>query len=219
MLDPPSSGVHEQTILRDDGGILRFTLSIPDVYSDQMQSPLVVALHYGGQVTPFYGRGLIDGLIGPALEDLKAIIVAPDSIGGGWTNPENETAVIQIMESVIASYNIDRSRILLTGYSMGGGGTWYLAGRNQDLFSAAIPIAGYPTVDVDWDIPLYVIHSSQDRVVQIAPTLRHVDRLRSKGSDVTLVVIDGVGHYEIPGFAEPLREAIPWIKNVWNYKK
>lgn len=214
-LDVLPSGVHEQTIRSDNGTVLRFTLSIPDVYSDQTLSPLIVALHYGGQVTPFYGRGMLDDLVGPALEDLEAIIIAPDSIAGGWTNPKNETAVIQIMESVIASYNIDRSRTLLTGYSMGGGGTWYLAGRNQYLFSAAIPIAGYPTIDVEWNIPLYVIHSREDRVVPIGPTLRYVNGLKSKGSDVTLVVIDGVGHYEIPRFAEPLREAVPWIKNVW----
>lgn len=119
-LDVQTIGVHEQTIQRDDGTVLRFTISIPNTYSEQMQSPLVVALHYGGEVTPFYGRGMIDGIVGPALEDLHAIVVAPDSIAGDWTDPTNEAAVFQIMDSVIASYNVDKSKTLLTGYSMGG---------------------------------------------------------------------------------------------------
>jgi predicted peptidase len=210
---PP--GVYEQTIRHDDGTILRFTLSIPKGYSDQTPSPLIVALHYGGEVTPFYGRGMIDVLVGPALKDRDAIIVAPDSIARGWTNPKNETAVMEIMDIIIENYNVDTSRTLLTGFSMGGKGTWYLAGRNQDRFSAAIPIAGSPTTDVDWKIPLYVIHSRQDRVVPLGPTQQYVDGLKSKESDVTLVVIDGVSHYETPRFAKPLRAAVPWIKKVW----
>lgn len=37
------------------------------------------------------------------------------------------------------TYRIDPARTLLTGYSMGAMGTWYLAARHQDIFRAAIP--------------------------------------------------------------------------------
>ncbi|PHS13166.1 MAG: hypothetical protein COA86_17590 [Kangiella sp.] len=215
-LDVQATGIHKQTIVRNDGTVLRFTISIPDTYSDQTPSPLIVALHYGGKVTPFYGRGIIDNLVGLALAELDSIIIAPDSMGGDWRNETNEVAVIQIMESVIQSYNVDKTKTLLTGFSMGGIGTWYLAGRNQDRFSAAIPIAGIPSTDTDWKIPLYIIHSRQDEVIPIKPTLQYVAELKTKGADVELVIIDGVTHYETEGFAEPLRGAIPWIKKIWN---
>ncbi len=71
------------------------------------------------------------------------------------------------------------------------------------------------TADADWKIPLDVIHSRQDRIIPLGPTQQYVDGLKSKGSDVTLVVINGVTHYETPRLAKPLREAVPWIKNVW----
>ena len=75
-LDVQPSGVHEQTIELVDGSVIRFTISIPENYSDQTPSPLIVALHYAGNVTPFYGRGMIDNIVGPALNELQPIIIS-----------------------------------------------------------------------------------------------------------------------------------------------
>ena len=103
----------------------------------------MIALHFGARrVTPFFGRNILESLAEPALAELDAIIVAPDATLGGWTSRAAETAVLNVMDAIIASYHIDTDKTLLTGYSMGGAGTWYLAGRNQDRFAAAIPIAG-----------------------------------------------------------------------------
>jgi len=51
-----------------------------------------VALHYGGEVTPFYSKGFMTSLVEPALEDLGAIIVAPDCPSKGWTNAASKAA-------------------------------------------------------------------------------------------------------------------------------
>ncbi len=210
---PP--GVHEQTLRRDDGTELRFTIFVPENYSKETPSPLIVALHYGGDVTPFYGRGVLEHLVAPALKELDAVIIAPDSIAGRWTNETNEAAVIEIIDHVIAGYNIDMAKLLVTGYSMGGQGAWYLAGRNQDRFSAAIPMSGRPFEGISWRIPVYVIHSREDEIIPLAPTKEFVERLTSKGHDVRLVVIEKVSHYETSRFIEPLRSAVPWIRRVW----
>jgi len=214
-LDVLPPGIHQQTIQREDGTVLRFTISVPDGYSDGTPAPLVVALHYGGEVTPFYGRGVLEGLVAPALEELHPIVVAPDSIAGDWTSATNEEAVLQLIDSVIASYDVDTAKTLLTGYSMGGAGTWYIAGRHQERFSAAIPISGSPAGEADWKIPVYVIHSRADEVLPLAPTEDYVEQLKSEGCDVQLVIVEGITHYETARFAEPLREAIPWIRSVW----
>lgn len=210
---PP--GIHEQTLHRGDGTDLRFTISIPENYSNKTPAPLIVALHYGGDVTPFYGRGVLEQLVAPALKELDAVIIAPDSIAGRWTNDTNETAVIELIDHVIASYNIDTAKILATGYSMGGQGAWYLAGRNQDKFSAAIPMAGRPVEGISWRIPVYAIHSREDEIVPLAPTKAFVERLMSKGHDVQLIVVEGISHYETSRFIDPLRSAVPWIKQIW----
>lgn len=210
---PP--GVHEQTIRREDGIDLNFTLSVPESYSEVAPSPLVVVLHYGGEVTPFFGRAVLEELFLPALGGLDAVMVSPDSIAGSWTNEVNEEAVMQVVESLLASYNIDRQKILLTGYSMGGIGTWYLAQRNRETFAAAIPVSGRPSGDPQCTIPFYVIHSLDDQVFPPQPTVEHVEQLREKSCEVQLVVVEGLTHYEVPRFADPVREAIPWIEEVW----
>ena len=122
----------------------RYTIVVPEGYSPGDSVPLVLSLHYGGSVTPFYGRGLLENLIEPALRGLGAILVAPDSAAGDWSNPEAEQHVLQLLTHVMRVYNIDEQKTLVTGYSMGGRGTWYLASRNQDYFRAALPIAGLP---------------------------------------------------------------------------
>ena len=73
---------------------LRYTLSLPDSFSSGKSYPLVVALHYGGEVTPFYGKAFLTSFVEPALKGLDAIIFAPDCPLSGWTNPVSESAVL-----------------------------------------------------------------------------------------------------------------------------
>ena len=211
---PP--GTYEMTLPDVDR---RYTLVIPDGYTGQEPVPLVVALHYGGQVTPFYGRGLLDQLIEPVLRDLGAIMVAPDSAAGNWANPEAEQHVLELMDYVEAHYNIDPNKTLLTGYSMGGGGTWYLAPRHPERFKAALPMAGRPQPDstsIDWNTPTYLIHSTADEIVPLESTRTAVEQLRARGAAMELVVVDGITHYQIPRFQPHLKAAIPWILETWN---
>jgi predicted peptidase len=211
MLEP---GIHEITL--DNGQ--RYTIAIPVGYTGAMPVPLVMALHYGGTVTPFFGRGVLAGLVEPALRELGAIIVAPDASAGAWASEAGETAVLDLMDTIEAEYNIDLGKTLLTGYSMGGMGTWYIGGRNQERFTAVLPIAGRPqadTAEMDWLIPLYIIHSQDDELIDVEPTETAVKQLRFHGADVELVVVKGISHYEANRFIGPLHEAIPWIKQVW----
>ena len=63
-------GVHQQE-LKYDNGTLRYTISIPKDGAKKSAAPLIIALHYGGEVTPFYGRGMIDSLVGPASRSIR----------------------------------------------------------------------------------------------------------------------------------------------------
>lgn len=208
-------GIHER-VLPEAGR--RYTLAIPAGYTGGEPTPLIVSLHYGGQVTPFYGRGLLESLIEPALRELGAIIVAPDSAAGSWANPTSEQHVLELLDHIENLFNIDSERTLLTGYSMGGGGTWYLAPRHPDRFRAALVMAGRPQDDsatLDWNTPLYVIHSSADQVVSLESTLSVVERLRSRGADIDLVVLNDITHYEIPRYRTYLADAKEWILEAW----
>jgi predicted peptidase len=212
-----NAGIHQQIFTDKNGGLFRYTIAIPEGYDGNQPVPLILGLHYGGTVTPFYSAGFLEG-IEPSLRDLGAIIVAPDATAGQWTNERAETAIFALLDYIEANYNVDKDRTLVTGYSMGGMGTWYIAGRHQDYFKAALPMAGRPQANVseiDWQIPLYIIHGRQDNVVPLPPTETAVEKLQAQGADVTLVILDSADHYDTRSFDTALEEATSWIRQKW----
>jgi predicted peptidase len=125
---------------------------------------------------------------------------------------------MEILKRVLESYSIDRKRILVTGYSLGGHGTWYMAARHPDFFRAAIPMAGSPGEESleHLEMPICIVHSMDDRVVSIGPARDAVKALKSRGARAELIVARGVGHYQFSEFIPYLRRAAKWIKKQWN---
>jgi predicted peptidase len=208
-------GITQHVLPLPDGRALRYTLLIPERYTVDRPSPVVLALHYGGTVTPFYGRGILELLVAPALGELGAVIAAPDALEPGWDNEGNERAVLALLDHLTDSLNVDRSRVVCTGYSMGGTGTWYLAGRHPERFGAAIPIAGRPGASAGWRVPVYVIHGRRDQVVPLGPAEQEVAALRAAGVDARLAVVEDATHYQTERFVPALHQAIPWLRAVW----
>jgi len=52
--------------------------------------------------------------------------------------PAAEAAVMALIESVLSEYSIDRRRILVIGFSLGGQGTWFHESRHSDLFDGRL---------------------------------------------------------------------------------
>ncbi len=212
--EPVTPGVYE--IELDSSH--RYTLSIPENYTGKTAVPLVLALHYGGHGSPFYGKFMLTDMVEPALRDLDAIIVSPDCPSSDWTQPESEAFVIELLDNIQAKHNIDANRVLVTGYSLGGMGTWHLAASYPERFAAAVVMAGMPpdnALEIEWDVPLYVMHGRDDEVLPIDPTLSAVAQLQSQGVDIKIKILEGVTHYETHLFVEPLKETIPWIREYW----
>lgn len=211
-----SPGVHEQLL---QPGNRRYTIVIPKGYDGRKPLPLVVALHFGGPPTPYIGRAFLEALVYPGLWSLGAILVAPDCTGADWTGPRSERDLLELLDFLSDTYAIDTTKVLLTGYSMGGIGAWHLASRHQDLFAAALIMAGKPSskaIKADWEIPLYVIHSRDDEIVPVRPTEKAVAKLRARGVDVKLVVLEGISHYQSPRYVHALEAAVPWIRGVFD---
>ena len=211
---PQAPGIYNRVLSPDQ----RYTLLIPTGYNAGQPAPLILSLHYGGIVVPYYGSRLLEVLVSPALEDLGSIIVAPEAIGQGWDNAESEKQVLDLIREIKANYTIDESRTLVTGFSMGGRGAWYLAARHPDVFRAAIPISASPEDDateVDWQVPLLVIHSVADEVVAFKPVETTVRALKEVDVQIEMIVVQDVTHFQVELFVEPLRAALPWIRKAW----
>jgi len=209
-------GVTNQTLAQTGAPTIHYAISIPSGYTRATPVPLVLALHFGGDPDGA-GRAMLDILIGPAFGELGAIIVSPDSLGGGWSTSQNETAINALLAAVEKAYNIDRKKEIVTGFSMGGAGTWYWAGKYPDRFSAAIPVSGRPTSG-SWRVPVFAVHSRNDQVVPIGPAEQRIAELKQQGVNAQIVVLTGPQHFETYKFVNGLRQAVPWIQQVWKSK-
>lgn len=216
---PLPAGLHDLTLPRNGGHALPYALFIPANYSRSKPVPLVLALHFGVGGGPGNGAGgdVLRILVGPALADLGAIIVAPDSLGGNWSTAENRKAVTELLDSVMARYAIDRKKLVVTGYSMGGTGSWQFGQEFPQRFSAAIPIAGTPPPSAQgWRIPVLAIHSRDDQVAPFGPTEARIKELQKAGVNAKLILLSGITHYETDRFQAALRQAVPWLSELWN---
>jgi predicted peptidase len=218
--DPPmlTPGLHNPKLPRADGPAIRYAISIPDNYSPSTHVPLILALHFGVRGGDAAGAGgdVVQILIGPALAELGAIIVAPDSVRGDWSSPENEKAVNALLDMILANYSIDKKKVAVTGYSMGGAGSWHFAEKFPERFSAAIPVAGRPPASASgWRLPVLAIHSRDDQVSPFGPTEARIAELQKAGVNAKLIALTGVTHYETHRFGDALRQAVPWLREVW----
>jgi predicted peptidase len=207
---PAEAGWHKLTTAEG----LRYTVVLPAGYQPDRTYPLILALHYGGPVTPWYGAGLLEQIVEPGLKGLGAIMVAPDCAHGGWDNEASEGAVLALLDLLVAQYPIEPGQTILTGYSMGGKGTWYLAARQQARFAVAIPMASRPmpiALTAAWHIPIYALHGEQDELFPLAGTAAFIEELRAQGVAVQFDVLPGVSHHELAGFAGVLQRLVPAI--------
>jgi predicted peptidase len=117
---------------------------------------------------------------------------------------------------VLARYAIDKKKVAVTGYSMGGTGSWHFAQEFPQRFSAAIPIAGTPPESAaGWRLPVLAIHSRDDQVVPFDPAAARIAELQKAGVNAKLIALTGISHYETFRFRDALRQAVPWLREVW----
>jgi len=210
-------GIHDEVLPQRDGPAIHYALSVPRGYHGE-PVPLILALHFGGDPQGA-GHAMLQILIQPALGELGALIVAPDSLGGGWSTAANEQGVNALLTAVEKSYAIDQKKVIVTGCSMGGRGTWDWADKYPDRFSAAIPISGTPTASgATWRLPVFAVHSRDDKVQPIGPTERRIAELKMRGVNAQIVVLNGIEHFETYKFVGGLRQAAPWVQEVWKAK-
>jgi len=239
--DTASATIQREVLTLADGSGLRYAIAVPEGYDGSQPAPLVLALHFGWAqaLPPNYSAVFMEILVEPALRELGAIIVAPLCPARTWVDPRSEQAVLALLDHVREQYAIDEQRTLVTGFSLGGMGTWYYASHHAERFRAAIPMASVPVIaqtsesgaetvrryaqagSVDWpaglvEMPLYIIHSRDDELIPIAPVERAAAELSALGADVELLAIDaGIGHHQTPRYVPYLQRTVPWLQRVW----
>jgi predicted peptidase len=100
--------------------------------------------------------------------------------------------VMNVLATMRKEFNIDPKRIYLTGHSMGGAGTLFLASKYADLWAAAAPVApaafmmeptraDYLKPMQKTNLPLLIVQGDADTVVSATNTRRWVDTAKELG--------------------------------------
>jgi predicted peptidase len=213
----PRPRITNQTFSVAGIGTISYGLATPAI-DRQTPKPLILALHPNGSGQPYYGSAFMRQIILPALGDLQAVIVAPDCPARSWNDPTADRAVLALVEKIRNEYVIDSRRILVTGFSMGGRGTWFMAAHHADLFTAAIPMAasiGDEPIDRLGLVPTYIIHSRNDRVVPFDPAEQNARRLEALGRPIRFEELREPSHYQMGGYIDALHRAGQWVAEKW----
>ena len=212
---PRTPGIHQLTWTHA-GRTLRYTVHLPDgITKSRRRHPVVLALHYAGHGAPYYGTGFLENLVAPGLASLDAVLVAPDCPGRDWSADGVTPAVLALLDHAIQTWSGNPERVVVTGYSMGGMGTWGLAAGHPDRFAAAVPIAGHPATHAgSVQIPVYAIHGALDDRIRYGPTEVAVRDLQERGVSAQFVLLQNGAHHDVGRYAEPLAAAVPWLRRT-----
>lgn len=122
--------------------------------------------------------------------------------------------VIRLVEQVVALPEVDRSRVVLTGLSMGGYGSWDLGARLPERWAAAAPICGggdESTAPRLVGVPVWAVHGDQDRAVPVARSRRMIAALRAAGGEPKYTELAGVGHNSWNNAYSDEVGVVPWL--------
>ena len=191
-----------------------YRVYVPGSYDGSEAYPLVVALHGTGRDEntlfdhPEFGAGTLK----QAADEYGVIVVCPYGRGITEYRGIGENDVLRVLEEVNERLNIDEERIYLTGHSMGGTGTTYIATRHPDLFAAAAPLASCyghrPLCRNALHTPFWFISGANDTWFYIAEGPRPLSaRMKELGCPAALWLIPKDDHRSfMPAIYGPLFE-------------
>jgi len=213
-----------------DGSLQPFSVYVPEFYNGEEALPLYVTLHGSGvdetQTMKYVAQSLLDfrmrGKAG------RFIILAPRGRGlSDWYLGDSGEDVMECIEHVKALYNVDETRIMLDGFSMGGYGAWRLGLRFPEVFKAVVVRSGAvsapPVLRGDNITELmrpgisnsyFVLHGAKDNAVPVVHARRAVQKMEETGIDHRYVEIKNAAH---SGY-DKWEEILGWLKRKVGWK-
>ena len=218
-----------------------YQVYLPANWDPQKKWPVVLFLHG-------YGESGSDGLASSDVGLPAAIrqnpgrfpfvVVMPQCPWQHWWSDDDMARMaLAALDQAAKEFHGDPSRLYLTGLSMGGYGTWYIASHFPPRFAAIAPVCG--GLRAAWDnvhnqdpdvyaqtaravgkTPVWIFHGDADPAVPVEESRRMYAALRESGGDVRYYEYEGVQHdswnhaYREPDFAawllsHTLREVAP----------
>ncbi len=217
----PRQSAKQFKFTRTQTQTVNYLLYLPPGYeADSAKKwPLMLFLHGAGERGSELTRVAIHGpprLVNSGT-NFPFILVSPQCPEGQrWTND----ALVGLLDDVQATYRVDKSRVYVTGLSMGGYGTWSLGSSYPERFAAIAPICGggdlisvllstREKAGALRSLGVWAFHGAKDPVVPLVESQRMVDAFKKAGvKEVKLTVYPEADHnswtetYNNPEFYE-----------------
>ena len=171
-----------------------------EYYTADRAWPLVMALHGGSG----NGRGFLWSWLRDARSH-GAILVAPTATGSTWAlmgEDLDSPNLVRILEHVQQRWNIDPTRLLLSGMSDGGTFCCVSGLESTSPFTHLAPVAAtfHPLMAEMADaerlrrLPVYLVHGLLDWMFPVQVARQTQQLLSAAGADVTYRELDDLSH-------------------------
>ena len=220
--------------IRVDNAEHRYQVYLPENYTKARRWPVILFLHGAGERG---GDGLkqTDAGLGRAIrvnrDRFPAVIVMPQCLTDKWWTDEKMSAVaLAALDRTMQEFKGDPDRVYLTGLSMGGYGSWYLAERHAARWAALAPVCGgirppaafrdrlpdpgdaayARAAEAVKSLPTWIFHGGADNVVPAEESRQMNELLKARGANVKYTEYPGVGHNSWDrAYGDP--EFIKWL--------
>jgi predicted peptidase len=204
------------------GHTYRYSVYLPSDYTSDRTWPVILFLHGSGERGSEGLRPESIGL-GPAIRwwpprfpGLAVFLQCPED--STWMG-EPAQAALAALDATVEEFGADPDREYLTGLSMGGYGTWYLAYEHPERFAAIVPVCSgiVPPEDDEHDVlqipetlgaadpylatarrvralPCWIFHGAKDDVLPVEDARRMYAALKQLGTDVHYTEFAELGH-------------------------
>jgi hypothetical protein len=137
------------------------------------------------------------------------IYIHPNGFAGAeWWHVAQVDNILRLVDRVKRRYNVDESRIYLTGISDGGTGAYYMAMKDPTVWSAFLPlngsikVLGNPSVRAEGELfsgnlvnrPFYIVSGGKDHLYPAADVATHVEAFKRLGVPLVFRPQANAGH-------------------------
>lgn len=208
-----------------DDTLQPYSIYIPKAINDRTK--LMVYLHGSGSddTSMRYAPNMKE-----LANETNTILLAPYARGTShfYCSEESITDVLELTRKAIQWFGIRSENVLISGFSMGGYGSYRLYDAANGLFTGMIVLSGHPSlgtyhggpdykeyINVFKDVPIIIGHGALDRNCDYHEQVDFFDELKNINDKCHVLIKEDIGHCGLTDdWYEPIKK---WIGEHYGY--